>query len=101
MNGQPGAFFEWDNDKAADNWRKHGVAFAEAATVFDDPLSITIDDPHHSIAEQRFIIMGESVLRRLLVVVHTDRGQRIRIISARPATRAERRQYEEGNGQTG
>ena len=88
--------FEWDGGKASRNARKHGVTFEEAATAFADPASLTIPDPDHSAAEDRFILLGASVRDRLLVVVHVERGDRIRLISARRATRAERRQYEEG-----
>ena len=70
------------------------MSFVEAATVFFDPLSVTVNDPLHSIDEQRFVITGLSYQRRLLVVVHADRGARIRIISARLATRSEREEYE-------
>jgi hypothetical protein len=90
------AEFEWDPLKAASSLEKHGVSFAEAATVFFDPLSLTVPDPAHSIGERRFVITGLSYQRRLLVVVHSDRGDRIRIISARPATASERKQYESG-----
>ena len=86
--------FEWDPLKAASNLQKHGVSFAEAATVFFDPLSITVPDPLHSIDEQRLVITGLSYQRRQLVVVHSDRGDRIRIISARLATASERKNYE-------
>ncbi len=91
-----GLAFEWDTAKARQNVRKHGVSFEEASTVFADPLALTIDDPLHSDEEDRFITLGESQRRRLLVVVFTDRGERIRIISARVATRRERKDYEEG-----
>jgi uncharacterized DUF497 family protein len=87
--------FEWDGTKARQNERLHDITFEEAATVFADPLSITIGDPDHSIGEERFIILGRSLLRNLLVVVHSERGDRIRIISARGATRRERSAYEE------
>ena len=89
-----GIAFEWDRRKDAANRRKHGVEFAEATAVFDDPLSITIPDPDHT-EEERFVIIGMSKRRRLLVVVHTVRGERIRVISARPATRHERHKHEE------
>lgn len=89
--------FEWDDDKAAVNERKHGVAFAEAMTVFADPLALTGYDPDHSDGEDRYLTMGRSADDRLLVVSHTDRGENIRIISARLASRAERRDYEDGN----
>lgn len=88
--------FEWDDDKADSNFRKHGVSFDEATTVFLDPLSITISDPLHSEEENRFILLGESCLARILVVVHAERGDNIRIISAREATRRERQKYAEG-----
>jgi len=88
--------FEWDPEKAEANLRKHGVTFAEAATVFFDQLSITIHDPLHSRDENRFVITGVSESQRHLVVVHVDRGDRIRIVSARPATTTERKRYESG-----
>ena len=88
--------FEWDDDKAEANERKHGVTFAEAMTVFADPLSLTGYDPGHSDGEDRYITMGESADGRLLIVSHTDRGGAIRIISAREATRRERKDYEDG-----
>jgi len=90
--------FEWDSVKAAANQRKHGVSFVEAATVFFDPLSVTVPDPAHSVDERRFVIMGLSYQRRTVVVVHVDRGDRIRIISARLATPSERGKYESGVG---
>lgn len=86
--------FEWDNRKAARNFGKHRVAFTEAATVFDDTLSITIYDPDHSKDEERYIAIGRSYQGRLLMVAHTDRGDRIRIISARELTKTEREAYE-------
>jgi uncharacterized protein len=88
--------FEWDPDKAARNLAKHRVAFAEAATVFGDPMAITFYDPDHSDEEDRYLTFGWSTEGRLLVVSHTDRGNRNRIISARVATRRERKIYEEG-----
>ena len=88
--------FEWDSKKAESNKRKHGITFEEASTIFGDPLSITVHDPAHSIGEDRFITIGTSVNNKLIVVVHTDRNDIIRIISARKATRNERRQYEQG-----
>ncbi len=91
-----GLRFEWNEDKARQNIEKHGVSFEEAATVFGDPLSLTIDDPLHSREEDRFVTIGEMANRDLLVVVHTERGDSIRIISARKATPPERRTYEEG-----
>jgi uncharacterized protein len=86
--------FEWDANKAELNLAKHGVSFEEAATIFGDPLSITIPDPAHSQAEMRFVILGRSHLGRLLVVIHTERGDNIRVISARRAGRRERNDYE-------
>lgn len=87
--------FEWDPRKAAQNLDKHKVSFHEAATVFGDPLSMTFSDPDHSVDENRYITFGLSLSGRLLVIAHTDRADRIRIISAREATRRERRFYEE------
>ena len=87
---------EWDPQKADQNLRLHGISFLEAASVFFDPLSITFDDWEHSVSEQRWITVGASLLGTVLVIAHTDRGDRIRIISARKATRRERRIYEEG-----
>jgi uncharacterized DUF497 family protein len=87
--------FEWDPQKGRENERKHGVSFPEAATVFGDPLSVTVPDPDHSIGEARFLTMGMSHQQRLLVVAHADRGDVIRLISARAATRSERTAYEE------
>jgi uncharacterized DUF497 family protein len=89
--------FEWDETKAEANLQKHGVSFTEAMTVFGDPLSLTAYDPDHSTTEDRYIIMGMSSENRLLVVSHTDRGDKIRVISARAATRRERKDYEDGN----
>jgi uncharacterized protein len=86
--------FEWDEAKAATNQRKHKVSFEEASTVFADDFALTGRDPDHSVEEHRFITFGLSDKNRLLVVSHTDRGSKIRIISARPATRSERKLYE-------
>lgn len=86
--------FEWDPEKAESNFKKHGVSFEEAESVFFDPLSLTVADPLHSVEENRFIITGFSEHGRQLVVVHTDRNDKIRIISARLATPKERRKYE-------
>ena len=86
--------FEWDIEKADANLKKHGVSFDEATTVFGDPLSLTIQDPLHSNEENRFITTGFSEAQRQLVVVHADRSDKIRIISARSATPGERRRYE-------
>lgn len=87
--------FQWDKNKAEQNIEKHRVTFAEAATVFGDPLSSTIPAPSHSVEEQRFVTIGESARGSLLVIVHTDRQDSIRIISAREATRRERQDYEQ------
>jgi uncharacterized DUF497 family protein len=86
--------FEWDPAKAKRNLAKHGVSFAEAATVLADPLSVTYPDPDHSEREARFITIGHSQRDRLLVLAYTERGNNIRIISARNATRRERYAYE-------
>ena len=87
--------FDWDTNKAASNLINHRVSFEEAGTVFGDPLSVTFDDPDHSITERRFIIIGTSEQGRLLFVAHTDEGQAVRIISTREPTRGERKDYEE------
>lgn len=89
--------FEWDENKAQNNIKKHGISFEEASTVFGDSLSLTISDPLHSMNEERFIIIGMSHQNRLLIVVHTERSDTIRIINARLTTRRERRYYEQGN----
>ena len=86
--------FEWDAVKAHTNEEKHGISFDEASTAFEDVLSVTILDPLHSEDEDRFVLIGYSYRGRLLVVVHTDREDRIRIISARIATRKERERHE-------
>ncbi|MFM7885155.1 MAG: BrnT family toxin [Pseudanabaena sp.] len=86
--------FQWDLVKASSNSKKHGVSFEEAVTVFGDPLAATIADPNHSIGEFRFLTIGQSRFQRLLVVSHTERNREIRLISARLATRQERRSYE-------
>ena len=86
--------FEWDAEKATSNLSKHGVSFAEAITVFGDPLEVMIPDPTHSQGELRFVSIARSEAGRLLAVAYTERDQRIRIISAREATPRERRQYE-------
>lgn len=88
--------FEWDPKKAVENKRKHGVAFEEASTVFSDPLAITFADADHSFDEDRYLTFGFSRMERLLVVSHTSRGDRTRIISARFLTLQERNIYEEG-----
>lgn len=87
---------EWDNRKAAANRRKHGVSFEEAVSALEDPLAVTYRDPDHSEQELRFLTFGVSSTGRILVVAHTEREEAIRLISARPATRRERRAYEEG-----
>jgi uncharacterized DUF497 family protein len=88
--------FEWDPDKERSNIERHGVDFTEAATVFGDPLELTISDPDHSVGEFRFLSIGHSSFNRILVVSYTEREDRIRIISARTASPQERRQYESG-----
>lgn len=90
-----GLRFEWDPRKELANLRKHHVGFVEASTVFGDPLSVTVPDPDHATEEDRFVTMGMSRKQRLLVVVHTVRRDRVRLISARTATRHERSKYEE------
>ncbi|OGO38102.1 MAG: hypothetical protein A2147_11240 [Chloroflexi bacterium RBG_16_57_8] len=89
--------FEWDSDKAKKNLQTHGASFEEASTTFGDPLSLTIHDPLHSEREERFVLIGYSYANRLLIVVHTERGDRTRIVSARKATPKERNQYREEN----
>ena len=88
--------FEWDEDKAKSNLAKHAVSFEEAKTVFDDRLYVDFYDPDHSIEEARYLIVGESREKHLLIVSYTERGDLIRLISARQVTRAEREIYEEG-----
>jgi len=88
--------FEWNPDKARSNLKKHEVSFNEASTVFNDPLSMTFPDPNHSYSEDRYVIIGLSSAGRILVIPHTDRADRVRIISAREATRNEKRFYEDG-----
>ncbi|MGF1602875.1 MAG: BrnT family toxin [Thermosynechococcaceae cyanobacterium] len=86
---------EWDPNKAASNLQKHGVSFSDAEAVLFDPNALSFEDETAQ-GEQRFVVIGMDHLWRLLVVVYTDRGNRVRLISARPATRSERRQYESG-----
>ena len=86
--------FEWDLKKAKTNLKKHGISFEEASTAFKDTLSLTIDDPLHSNDEKRLVLIGMSYNNRILVVVHTEREDNIRIISARKATKKERKYYE-------
>ena len=88
--------YEWNAAKARANLHKHGVSFEEAATVFLDPLAWTFSDPDHSLGEEREITIGNTGARRVVLVSHCQRGDHTRIISARKATRRERRQYEEG-----
>jgi uncharacterized protein len=88
--------FEWDQNKAVSNLSKHGVSFDEAMTVFDDPLYVDFFDPDHSYNEHRYIIIGLSLNNRLLLVAYTEIEDAIRLISAREATRRERKDYEEG-----
>jgi uncharacterized DUF497 family protein len=88
--------FEWDPEKAELNFERHGVSFHEAATVFGDPLSRTASDPDHSVDEDRFVIVGLLRQGRPLIVSHAERGDRVRIISARELTGKERKTYEEG-----
>ena len=90
-----GLVFQWDHEKAKQNFAKHRVSFEDASTAFADPLSITIPDPEHSRGEDRYILIGETFKGKLTVVCHTERGSRIRIISARLASMHERRTYEE------
>lgn len=86
-------WFEWHDDKAAKNRAKHGVEFGEAATAFHDPAALVVEDGRHSFDEKRFRLIGETASARLLVVSFTVRGPRVRLISARPASRRERRGY--------
>ena len=90
--------FEWDPEKAASNLKDHKVSFDEASTVFGDPLAMLMADPDHSEEEERYLLLGASLQGRLLVVSFAERPPRTRLISAREATRRERRQYEEGKG---
>ncbi len=87
--------FEWDSNKAATNLVKHGISFDEAKTVFNDPLYVDFYDPNHSDDEHRYIMIGMSAQNRLLLVAYTERGDVIRLIGAREATRAERKAYEQ------
>jgi uncharacterized DUF497 family protein len=86
--------FEWDDEKAKSNLKKHRVSFDEAATIFNDPNIATISDPDHSVGEERFVSIGMSVVARLLTVIHTFRLAQIRLISARKATKTEKKKYE-------
>ena len=91
---------EWDNKKADSNKKKHGITFEEAGTVLSDSLSITIPDPLHPGNEERFVTIGQSDKHRTLIVVHTERCDVIRLISARLANANERKRYEERYGQS-
>lgn len=92
--------FRWDQWKAKTNLTKHGISFEEATSAFGDPLSITIEDADHSYGENRYILLGETLEHDLVIVAHTDRNGEIRIISARLATRQERRSYETGKAKS-
>jgi len=89
--------FEWDENKAEANLRKHKISFEEAKTVFDDLFLLTFPDPTHSDTEQRYINIGLSSRGQILIVIHTERETNIRLISCRKATKFEQREYEEGN----
>ena len=93
-----GMTFEWNARKAAANLKKHGVTFEDGSSVFFDPFAITYPDPDHSLDERREVTLGYTMKEEMVFVSHCERGERIRIISARLATRTERRQYEEGIG---
>jgi|SRR5579863_6252188 len=99
MGGEGVVIFEWDAGKAAANRKKHGISFEDATSAFLDPLAVTYPDPDHSHAECREITIGRTIRGRLVLVSHCERETRIRIISARHATRRERKQYEEATGQ--
>ena len=88
--------FEWDENKAKQNLSKHGVSFEEAKTIFDDPLYVDFYDPDHSDNEERYLMVGQSNRRRILILSYTERGNRIRLISAREVTPNERKTYEQG-----
>jgi len=88
--------FEWDQNKAASNLSKHGVSFEEAKTAFDDPLYLDFFDPDHSHSEDRYILIGQSSMNRLLLVSYIEYDEMVRLISVREATRRERKDYEEG-----
>ena len=88
--------FEWDPSKAEENARLHDVSFDEASTVFGDPFAATIPDPDHSIDEYRWITIGQTASGRLVVVIHAERAEVVRIVSARPATKGEKKKYVEG-----
>jgi uncharacterized DUF497 family protein len=88
--------FEWHDAKGRENRFRHRVSFEEASTAFGDPLSVTIDNPLHSEGEFRYLLIGMTERLRLVVVAHVERGDTVRIISARPASARERKTYEEG-----
>jgi len=88
--------FEWDSHKSDINLKKHGISFHETSTVFGDPLALTFNDPDHSVGEHRFVTIGHSTTNQLLTVIHAERRGKTRIISARRATRQERKTYEDG-----
>ena len=90
-----GYVFDWDPEKAQSNVRKHRVSFEEASTVFGDPLALLMKDPDHSLEEERYLLLGMSIRQRLLVVAFAERPPLTRLISARRASRTERRRYEE------
>ena len=89
-------FYQWNSAKAAANRKKHGISFEDAVTVFLDPLALTFPDPYHSVDERQEITIGHTIRQELVFVSHCERGDRVRIMSARLATRTERYQYEEG-----
>jgi uncharacterized DUF497 family protein len=91
--------FEWDSGKARRNVVKYGISFEEAASVFLDPLALTFADPDHSFSETRELTIGHTIEHKLVFVSHCERGDRVRIISARAATNSERNQYEQGIGE--
>ncbi len=97
MGSNIGLTFEWDEEKAQKNLKRHKISFEEAKTVFNDPFLLTFLDSGHSEFEQRSLNIGSSSTGRTLVVIHTERGENIRIISCRKATPKERKIYEEGN----
>ena len=88
--------FDWDTRKAAANFRKHGISFQEAGTIFGDPMALTFDDPDHSVGERRLLTFGVSRTSKFLIVCHTEEAGVTRIISAREMNKRERRIYEEG-----
>lgn len=89
--------FGWDEEKAKKNLKNHKISFEEAKTVFNDPFLLTFSDPDHSVEEQRYVSIGKSSKGRIVIVIHTDRNDNIRIISSRKATKSERKSHEEGS----